>query len=196
MKRRALLDITACSSKVLDMWIMRGFCPVSLAPAQWTDYTMGDAFKLRLMMEVAQVTKLETASYFAKRALRALAPINPFTYTGDAEMWVALVRYEWPNPIEGWDCRHVVAGRWEDLHRLAKEHVTNIDPSARLVSLLAFSATRIAGQVWREARERGLPEAATVPAIPEVLTGYPEWFREAEVERRTMFATWTDEGAE
>ncbi|WP_136644654.1 hypothetical protein [Tabrizicola sp. YIM 78059] len=190
-KRTPLTAIAGMPATRFDQDQRRGKLPRLDGTGKRT-YTMRDAFRLRCYWQAADATDLDSAKLLSDRALEALRPLDPFTWTDGVELHVALIRYDWPDALEGWDCRHVIAGRWEDLRALAKAHVASVDPSARLVSVIAFSATAIANHVWRAARELGLSETESVPGIPEDLTGFPEWFREAEVERRTLAATWSD----
>lgn len=190
MKRKALLTITGCTARTFETLSTRNLNPVSPADTRWSDYTIEDAFALQLMLDASKVTDQGSAHFLAARALEKLHPIDPFSVTGDEEMWVALVRYDWPDAPEGWDSREVVAGRWIDLRDQAKSIARNLDSKAKASVVMALSATDIAHRVFREARELGLPEGEKLHPVPEDLTGYPQWFQEAEQRRRDLARGW------
>lgn len=196
MKRKALLAITGCTAKAFETYSARGFLPFGIQDARWSEYTLEDAFLLRLLMDAASGTDQDSAALLARGALDKMSPITPFSYTGDQEMWAALIRYDWPNAPEGWDQRHVVAGRWQDIEAQAKHLTTELAPGARVLSIQAVSATKIAHHVFRAAREFGLPEGEHPHAVPEDLTGYPEWFKEAEMARRRVVFGISEDRAE
>lgn len=189
MKRKALLTITNCSAKAFETYSFRDFLPFVIQDRNWSDYTIGNAFSLKVLMDAAENTDLSSAAVLAKAALDALHPINPFAYTGGQELWVALIRYDWPDGIEGWDSRHVVAGRWSDIEAEARNLVTEKAPGARVTGILSVSATKIAELLLNEANDLGLPEGE-VQGVPEDLTGYPEWFKADELARRDLFKNW------
>lgn len=186
MKRKALLAITGCTAKQFETFSARGFLPFAIEDARWSDYTLNHAFQLRMLLDGISGTDQDSAALLARDALSKLHPITPFSYTGDQEMWAALVRYYWPGAPEGWDCRAVVAGRWQDIEANANAHISGLAADARITSIQAVSVTKIAHHVWREARDFGLPEGEQAQPIPEDLTGYPDWFKEAEIARRRV----------
>lgn len=190
MKRKALLAITGCSAKAFETFTARNINPVLVREDRWSDYGLEDAFALQLMLDASKDTDQGSAYFLARQALDKLRPIDPFAYTGGEEMWVALVRYDWPDAPEGWDCRTVVAGRWTDLRDQAKNFVRDLGSSARASIVMAMSATEIAQRVFREARDLGLPEGDNVHSVPDDLTGYPEWFKEDELRRRELLRNW------
>lgn len=143
------------------------------------------------MQHAFKGTDLESASMIARRALDAIYPLTPFPYTGNEGLWAALVRYDWLDAPEGWDCRQIVAGRMQDLQAKADEFVSDLDASATLISIYAIPMASIARHVWAEARDLGLPEGESWPVTtPEDLTGFPDWFKEAEQERRAIVSGW------
>lgn len=184
MKRKAILAITTCTPKAFETWSFRDFLPFTIGDGRWSDYTIDHAFQLKLLMEAAQATDTAAASYLAARALRKMHPLDPFAFTG-GDLWVALVRYQWDEAPEDWVKLGVIAGRWADLNEMAVQHVADQDEKAKLTSVLAFSAVRIAHDLLTEAREFGLPEGE-VRQVPEDLTGYPEWFKDLETSRRAL----------
>lgn len=187
MKRKALLLISASTPKFFETCSARGFLPFTIGERNWSDYTLENAFQLRLLEHAFKGTDLDSAALIARRALDAIHPLSPFSYTDGEGLWVALVRYEWPDAPEGWDLRHVIAGRMQDLQSKADEFINDLDVSAKLVSIYAIPVTPIARHVWEEARELGLPEGESWPATtPEDLTGFPEWFKEMELARRSV----------
>lgn len=185
MKRKALLAITGCTAKAFETFAFRDFLPFVIEDRAWSDYTIENAFSLKVLMDAAQNTDHASASVLARRALDKLRPLDPFAWSGDEELWVALIRYDWPDAPEDWDCREVVAGRWIDIQAAASRLVTEQAPGARIVGILSLSATKIAKAVLEEAREFGLPEGE-VHGVPEDLTGYPDWFKAKEEERRAV----------
>lgn len=185
MKRKALLTITGCTSKAFETYSFRGFLPFGIEDQNWSDYSIENAFSLKVLLDAAETTNLASASVLARAALDAMAPVDPFAFAGDEELWVALISYEWPEAPEGWDCRHVVAGRWCDVEGAARRLVTENAPGARVTGILSLSATEIAKSVLKEARDLGLPEGA-VHGVPDDLTGYPDWFKAAELARREL----------
>jgi hypothetical protein len=194
MKRRALLEITGCTIKAFETYSSRGFLPFSIRDSRWSDYSIEDAFALKVLTDAAAVTDLATASTFARGALKALHPLNPFAYMGDDEVWIALINYEDPEGTEGGTGSVVVAGRWRDIDAQARARLECVGPTAKLTSVLALSATRTARDVLQEARDFDLPEAE-VPPIPEDVSGYPEWFVENELARRAVLFE-RDEGGD
>lgn len=189
MKRKALLAITDCTAKAFETYSSRGFLPFVIEDSRWSDYTLDQAFMLRLLKIAAEGTDLDSAALMARNSLYQLKPMDPFAWTGGAELWVGLVRYDWPDAPEGWDCRKVVAGRWEDLPHKAAEFCQTLAPGVKVISIYALSAFKIAHEVLREAREFGLPEGE-IRQVPTDLTGYPEWFKVAEAERQAFLADW------
>ncbi|WP_406736444.1 hypothetical protein [Thioclava sp. GXIMD4215] len=194
MKRKALLMCASCTVKTLESYTARGISPIHIEDRNWNDYTLEQALQLRLMVQAAKSMDNDSAGLLARRAVDMLYPFTPFTYTGQ-DMFVALVRYDWPSAPEGWDCRQVVAGRWEDLHTKAQEFVTSLDDGATLRSIEAYCVTDLAKEVWEEAHELGLPEGEAWPAaVSEDLTGYPEWFKEHEIARRKSIGLMPEDG--
>ena len=190
MKRKALLTIADFSARKFEIYSSRGLLPVVITDQGHSNYSLADAFALRLLSEVGEVTSLENAAHFARKALDALRPINPMSFTNAEEMVVALVFYAWPDAPEGWDCRAVIGGRWQDLQGQIAEKILDPMPGAYVTAMLTVSASRIGRHVYQEARDFGLPEGEMPPAIPEDLTGYPEWFKTAERARRQLAQDW------
>jgi hypothetical protein len=188
MKRKALLTITGCPTKAFETYSFRGFLPFTIEDGNWSDYTIENAFSLKVLMDAAANTDLSSASALAQGALDKLLPIDPFAYSGDEELWVALVRYEWPEAPEGWSFRHVTAGRWSDINESARKFVAQLGATARITGILSVSATKIANQLLTEAREFGLPEGDP-HSVPDDLSGSPEWFKVAEMARRELFSS-------
>lgn len=184
MKRKPLLAITGCTAKAFETWSFRGFLPFTIGDGRWSDYTIDQAFQIKLLMEAAQATDTAAAAYLASRALHKIYPLDPFSFTG-GDLWVALVRFEWEDAPADFEKLSVVAGRSGELTAKALEQVAAFDPKARLISLLCFSVDRIASELLVEAREWGLPEAEVRP-VPEDLTGFPEWFKDLEASRRAL----------
>lgn len=189
MKRKALLAITDCGTKAFEMYRERGFLPFNIEGRSWSEYTTENAFQLKVLLDGADATDLAGASMLAKGALNKLAPLNPFSYTGDEELFIALARYEWEDAPEGWDCQAVLGGRWQDIRDQLDDLPKTISPDIRVRSVLVLSATKIAHKVLSEARDFGLPEGEVQP-VPENLTGFPEWFKKAETARRELLKNW------
>ncbi|RLL65269.1 hypothetical protein [Paenirhodobacter hankyongi] len=189
MKRKALLAVTGCTPKAFEMYSARGFLPFIIEERNWSDYTIGNAFQLQALLDAADGTDLAGASTLAKQAIDKLYPLSPFAYTGDEELFIALVRYDWDDAPEDWTCTYVLAGRWQDIKDQLEKLPEMIDPTIRVRSVLTLSATKIAHKVLREARDFGLPEGE-VHSVPEDLTGYPEWFKKAETARRALLNGW------
>jgi hypothetical protein len=188
MKRQALLAITGCTAKAFEIWSSRDLLPFGIPSGRWSDYSMGDALALALMLEAAEMTDLDTASKLAAGALPALHPLDPFAFCGSQELFAALIRYDWPDKPKVWDARTVVAGRWQDIEPLARERIADIAPDVRLVGMLTVPVKRIAERLFSAAQELGLPEGE-VRAVPEDLTGYPDWFVQEEKARRVLLFT-------
>jgi hypothetical protein len=184
MKRKALLNITDCTAKKFETYAFRDHSPFQIEDGNWSDYQIEDAFALKVLMDAADSTDLSSASLLARLALGALHPIDPFAYC-EQELWIALVRYDWPDAPEGWDCRHVVAGRWADVELAANTWLLQRAPSARITGILTISATKIANTLLKEARDLGIPEGL-VHGVPENLSGYPEWYKVGEMTRRAL----------
>lgn len=185
MKRNALLAITGCTAKAFETYAHRDFLPFHIAEGgRWSDYTIDQAFQLKVLMLAGDATDNKSAAYLASECLHKLHPIDPFAFTG-GDLWVALVRYEWAEAPEDWIKLGVIAGRACDLPDLAKEHVSGQAPEAKLTSILALPAHKIALDLLSEAQEWGLPEGQ-VRSVPEDLTGYPEWFKGLEAQRRAL----------
>ena len=186
MKRKALLIVADCTAKFFETCSARGFNPVTITDRAWSDYSLNDAFELRLLQQAFKGTDLDSAALIARRALDAISPMSPFAYTDGEELWVALVRYDWADAPEEWDCRQVIGGRLQDIHVKAEEFVKGLDAAAKVTSVYLIHMTKIAQHVWKEARDLGLPEGDEYPVIPEDLTGYPKWFQEVERARRAV----------
>lgn len=187
MKRKALLIVADCSVKAFEGWASRGHLPFAKEGKNWSDYSLDNAIELKLMVDAAKGTDVESAGVLASQALHKLHPIHPLYYTDNQELWVALVRYDWPDAPEDFDARTVVAGRWEEIEEKAQMFVRDISPDAAVVSIYAVSATRSATKAWEEAHELGLPEGdASYLSIPEDLAHFPEWFRACEMKRREV----------
>ncbi|MCU0904872.1 MAG: hypothetical protein MUE83_13510 [Tabrizicola sp.] len=185
MKRNALLAITGCTAKAFETYAHRDFLPFHIPDGgRWSDYTIDQAFELKVLSLASEATDNKSAAYLAERCLNKLHPIDPFAFNG-GDLWVALVRYEWADAPENWIKLGVVAGRACDLPALANEHVAGQAPEAKLTSILAIPAHKIALDLLSEAREWGLPEGQA-RAVPEDLTGFPEWFKEIELQRRAI----------
>jgi hypothetical protein len=189
MKRKALLLLADCTAKFFETCSARDFLPFAIGERQWSDYTLENAFQLRLLQLAFKGTDLDSAAMIARRAVDALYPLNPFSYTEDEGLWVALIRYEWPEAPEGWDMRQVVAGRMQDVHAKADEFVQDLGGGAKLVSIYAIPLKPIAHQVFGEARDLGIPEGEAWPQPPQDLTGFPEWFTALETSRRSLISS-------
>jgi hypothetical protein len=185
MKRKALLAITGCTPKAFETYSARDQLPFSISQGNWSDYTIEDAFALKLFMRASECTSLDNAARLARGALAKLHPVNPFSFHGSEELWVVLATYDWPSAPPDWACSLLVAGRWSDIVTHAKGALCGIAPDVSLLGLLAFSITDVAREVLQEARDFGLPEGKVQP-VPEDLTGYPEWFKTEEADRRAL----------
>ncbi len=189
MKRKALLAITGCTPKSFETYSARDNLPFAISSNRWSEYSIEDAFKLKLLIQAAELTNLDTASKLASAALDELHPLDPFAFCGDQELYVALIRYDWPDKFPDWDAWTVVAGRWQDIEAKASERVADIARGVRLIGTLALPIKPIAKELLTEARAFGLPEGE-VHSVPEDLTGYPDWFVAEEQARRAMLAGW------
>jgi len=144
MRRKALLTITGCSAKRFEIYSARGLLPFPIPKRAWSDYSLEDAFRLRLLILAAEVTDLSSASFLAGRALDALKPLNPFAASGCAGLWVALVRFDCLAAPDNRDRRHVVAGRWEDFQSRVASYIAAQGWDADLKSIQLHSASAIA----------------------------------------------------
>ena len=99
MKRKALLTITGCTPKAFETYSFRDFLPFVIEDRNWSNYTIHNAFSLKVLMNAAESTDLSSAAVLAAGALDALHPINPFAYAGDEDLHVALIRYDWPEAV-------------------------------------------------------------------------------------------------
>jgi hypothetical protein len=191
MKRKPLLAITGCTAKAFETYSSRNFLPIAIGDARWSDYTLKDAFALKVLVHAAKATDLASASVLASGAWNALKYLNPFAFTDAEEIWLGLVRYDWPDAPQGWIKKGVVAGRWCDIQPKADEYVNDLDKTAKITSILLVSASKIADGVFEEARQFAPDEAhpdAAIIKMPEDLTGYPDWLKTAELGRRDFFA--------
>ena len=66
MKRKALLAITGCTAKAFETYSARGFLPFGIQDARWSEYTLEDAFLLRLLMDAASGTDQDSAALLAR----------------------------------------------------------------------------------------------------------------------------------
>lgn len=187
MKRKALLLTSGFTVKQFEGCAARDDLPFSIGRDRWSDYSIEQAVQLRIMKLAADGMDNTNAALLARGAFDKLWPLSPFAYTDGEDLWVGLVRYEWSNAPEGWDCRAVIAGRWSDLSVEAAQYLSGFEGGAELVSITAISASKAARDVWTEARELGLPEGDQWPkCVSENLDGYPEWFQEIERARREV----------
>lgn len=186
MKRKAMLAITDFPARQYEVYSSRGLIPVQVDEGRWTEYTLDDALMLRLMLNASTSISLENASFLARKALHALYPVNPFGFTNAEELWAALVVYDWPDAPEEWDCREVVAGRWQDIPGEIEKRVTHRMPGARVQIILTLSVSKAAQDVFTAAKDLGLPEADFAAPMPEDMTHYPEWLQKAEADRRDL----------
>lgn len=197
MKRKALLAITGCTKQRFDTYLHREMIPFQVNSGSWTEYTIEDAFQLKLLIQATEITDVDTASKLAVGALHQLYPLDPFAFSGDQELFVALIRYTWPDQPEDWDGRTVVAGRWQDIDAKARERIEGIAPGVMIAGILALPVKQIALDVQSKAQDYELPEGEP-HSVPEDLTGFPEWFKVAEHARRELLRefTWSEqEGA-
>jgi hypothetical protein len=197
MKRQALLIITGCGAKAFETYSSRGLLPFPIRADRWSDYSADDALKLAVMLRAAELTDLDSASTLARRVLPELSPLDPFGWCGDQPLYGALTRYAWPGMPDDYDARIVVAGRWQDIEPMARERiarVAEIEPGARMTSLLCICVTELADRLLEAAHDLGLPDVQVRP-VPENLTGSPAWFTEREQARRALFRIKSGEGA-
>jgi hypothetical protein len=185
MKRKALLAITGCTPKAFETYSARDQLPFSISRSNWSDYTIEDAFALKLFMQAAECTSLDNAARLARGALARLHPINPFSFYGSERLWVALATYAWPESPPDWECSLLVAGRWSDIVTQTEDALDRIATGVSLLGLLTFPASNVADEVLQEARDFGLPEGEVQP-VPEDLTGFPDWFKTEETKRRSL----------
>ncbi len=185
MKRKAMLAITGCTAKAFETYSARGKLPFVVPSDRWSEYSIQDAFKLKVLMQAAELTDLSTAEKLASAVLHQLHPLDPFAFCGDQELWVALIRYDWPEKPEDWDAQTIIAGRWQDIQTMAADRVANVAPNVRITGTLAVPVKRIADCLLTEARDFGLPEGE-VHSVPEDLTGFPDWFVVEETARRQL----------
>lgn len=185
MKRKALLAITGCTPKTFETYSARDKLPFMIPSERWSEYSIEDAFALKLLMKAAELTDLDTASKLASAALCQLRPLDPFAFCGDQELFVALIRYDWPDKPDDWDARTVVAGRWQDIEGKVRDRIADIAPSVHLIGMLTLPIKRIADELLVEAEELGLLEGE-MHSVPEDLTDYPDWFKEIEFARRRL----------
>lgn len=158
MKRKALLAITGCRPERFDTYLHRDNLPFAVSSGAWTDYTLENALELKLLMTAAQLTDVDSASKLARAAFHQLYPLDPFAFCGDQELFVALIRYDWPDKPDDWDGRTVVAGRWQDVDVKARDRIDGIAPNVCITGILALPVKRIAADLQKEASDFGLPE--------------------------------------
>jgi hypothetical protein len=190
MKLSNIATLAGVSPSRLKVIKQRGQIPFAHADGPIdADHPIEDAVSLRLMQQAALSIPVSAALHLSERAIDKLRPFNVFAFTG-ADLWVALVRYDWPGMSADWEPHAVVGGRFEDLHPLAVEAVAAIDPGATILSIFTVNASQAAREVWAEGKRREMSGFDSPPGVPEDLSGYPAWFREVEAERRKMFANW------
>lgn len=185
MKRKALLAITGCSAKAFETYAARDKMPFSLSADRWSDYDLDHALALSVMMRAAELVDLDSASLLARNTRPQLHPLNVFSFTGEQPLYAALVRYSWSDMPADWDGRTVVAGRWQELQALARERVAGLASGVVMSGMVAVPVSEIADRLLIKAREFGLPEGE-IQAVPEDLSGFPEWFVKEERARRDL----------
>jgi len=151
-------------------------------------YTLGDALKLRLMLEAGLTISVTLARQLASSALARLYPLDPFSYTGDEHLWATLIHFEWPDRPAEVAGRDVVAGRWQDIHDQTEVRRVFWSDSAYVQSTVTVNVTKAAQRVWEIADELGLAEVTKIPPIPENVSHYPDWFQTAEAARRALWS--------
>lgn len=187
MKRKGFLMVTGCASARLDTLAARDQLPFVTEPGKWSDYSLNDAFRLRLMLDAAEIMDVSTASKLARLADDRFYPLDVMGFTGDRDLWAGVVFYTFDDMPEDWDNRYVVGGLPEELFPDAERFIENLAPGARILGLTMVNASSAARRVRQEAHEIGLPEAQDFPPIPDDLTGFPAWFTEVEMKRRNLF---------
>lgn len=188
MRRKALLLVTDCTQKTFETFSARGFLPFPSGKGGWGEYTLVDALTLRLLTELSKITTdLRTASDIAGAA-PDMKP-NPFWHSDHINIYLVAALFEYQDndmlrqEVWTWTAR-------ED--HLREGYPAYKAPGYREVGILAVNATAAAKKVMQAARDLGLPEAKSIPEIPEDLTGYPEWFRTVEMARRELLNTWNN----
>jgi hypothetical protein len=175
MKRRALAYVTDCEDRRFDTYLNRGQLPFRPAPLpldvdiedptgprarRWADYSVRDAFLLRLMLDFVDVggVDVESGLYTARNArIEAAAEA-----AGGADIYVAHLQ-ERPVEVEGDDIRgqQHFAGRLVDLPEWLAAR-TDPDSVQRITIVNASAASRF---VLARAAEFDLfPEHDTRPA--------------------------------
>lgn len=194
MRRKALLAVTNCTAKMLETYAQRDLLPFDVPESGWSDYSMSDALALALMIDAANVTDLASARFLASRALDAVHPVNPFGFTNAETLYAALVGLDWPDRTDD-DLMYgqiVVGGRYGDIPAQVARTLEKRYPEATTVkSMLLVDITATATRLLREGQELGVSEAV-VPAMPADLTGYPDWLRDAETDRRAVDSGWSE----
>lgn len=197
MRRRGISFCADIDPKRFDLFQQRNQLPF---PSRGGDsYTLEDAFNLRLFLDALDDhgVSLDLARYAVQNGVRELS-MHPLRYPrSHGDMWVAAgmkaepVKPGYEHALEDLPrsgdfvlTRFRVAGRLEDIHRLAAEEcghhegykVEGTGRQIELVRLVALNASRAADFVRDRARELGLPEGDDYTQPPG--GEWPAWMAE------------------
>ena len=177
MKRKGLLAITGCGDKRFETFGTRDQLPFPATTGKWNDYTLEDAFRLRLMIETLDHAggDIETALYLAGNGPRKL-PMHPLNYpSSEGEMWVAAGKVTEPNNADDeTHSRFTVAGRLQDISPKVRDIVKRDFEGSKVVALVCINVSAVADHVRQEALDFGLPEGNDYTSVWEHWE-WPEW---------------------
>jgi hypothetical protein len=177
VKRKGLLLVTGCAEKRFDTLNNREQLPFSTGAGRWADYSLDDAFRLRVMLTAVDQAglNLENGLYLAVSGVGKLS-MHPLNYPESyGAMWVAVCTVTEPDPeVKETHWRFAVAGRQEDLAGLAAAHIDRNHLGSKLVAMVAVNASEAALHVRDAARDIGLPESDDYSPVWENWQ-WPSW---------------------
>lgn len=153
MKRRAVLYVTDCEEKRFDMYLFRQQLPFTPAPLpshvdeasergkRRADYSLMDAFLLRLMMDIIDHGGLdvEAATYVAGNIRHRLIMASE-RLASDQDVWIGYLQNR-PNAEMDFVFRQLFAGSLEEVPEAIRERSEPNDPP-RVVLINASAASR------------------------------------------------------
>jgi hypothetical protein len=181
MKRPALLIATECKIPRFDTLAKRAQLPFGAGVADGrNDYSLHDAYRLRLMLDAPKGIDNDTAQFIAKESTYILGNL-PFYHTEGVTLYAGAMY------VDGQ--RVAVAGRMADIAELA-DPVNGMFAGMKCGGLVLLNATEAAQKVQKALAALGLPQSEWLVDMPEDVSGFPEWFQKIETERRAMLSGW------